>query len=166
MLVDMHLHECTHSPDSFINLKQIVDIAARSSCCLCSMSRRTSIVSDMMTIVASLQDSEKTSGLYGRLILNESRFRKFCIIWKFVMMFCQIRRDSSSSCRAVVLSVWSVLFDLAMVFLIRLYRVGHKKVRHIKYHSDAAHKATNQQNRLGCFLINPFGNCEYFYSKL
>ena len=27
MLVDMHLHECTHSPDSFINLKQIVDIA-------------------------------------------------------------------------------------------------------------------------------------------
>lgn len=27
MLVDMHLHECTHSPDSFINLKQIVDVA-------------------------------------------------------------------------------------------------------------------------------------------
>lgn len=27
MLVDMHLHECTHSPDSFISLKQIVDIA-------------------------------------------------------------------------------------------------------------------------------------------
>ena len=27
MLVDMHLHECTHSLDSFINLKQIVDIA-------------------------------------------------------------------------------------------------------------------------------------------
>ena len=27
MLVDMHLHECTHSTDSFISLKQIVDIA-------------------------------------------------------------------------------------------------------------------------------------------
>ena len=27
MLVDMHLHECTHSLDSFINLKQIVEIA-------------------------------------------------------------------------------------------------------------------------------------------
>ena len=27
MLVDMHLHECTHSLDSFINLKQIVSIA-------------------------------------------------------------------------------------------------------------------------------------------
>lgn len=27
MLVDMHLHECAHSLDSFINLKQIVDIA-------------------------------------------------------------------------------------------------------------------------------------------
>ena len=27
MLVDMHLHECTYSTDSFINLKQIVDIA-------------------------------------------------------------------------------------------------------------------------------------------
>lgn len=27
MLVDMHLHECTYSLDSFINLKQIVDVA-------------------------------------------------------------------------------------------------------------------------------------------
>ena len=27
MLVDMHLHECTYSTDSFINLKQIVEIA-------------------------------------------------------------------------------------------------------------------------------------------
>lgn len=27
MLVDMHLHECTYSLDSFINLKQIVEIA-------------------------------------------------------------------------------------------------------------------------------------------
>ena len=27
MLVDMHLHECTFSKDSFINLKQIVAIA-------------------------------------------------------------------------------------------------------------------------------------------
>ena len=27
MLVDMHLHECTYSPDSFINLKQIVSVA-------------------------------------------------------------------------------------------------------------------------------------------
>ena len=27
MLVDMHLHECTYSPDSFINLKQIVTVA-------------------------------------------------------------------------------------------------------------------------------------------
>ena len=27
MLVDMHLHECTYSLDSFINLKQIVSVA-------------------------------------------------------------------------------------------------------------------------------------------
>ena len=27
MLVDMHLHECTYSTDSFINLKQIVEVA-------------------------------------------------------------------------------------------------------------------------------------------
>ncbi len=27
MLVDMHLHECTHSPDSFISLEQIVTVA-------------------------------------------------------------------------------------------------------------------------------------------
>ena len=27
MLIDMHLHECTYSPDSFINLKQIVEVA-------------------------------------------------------------------------------------------------------------------------------------------